>query len=99
LRNGIFAFVFDSLRPVPVLSCAVRKLNAAAGIVITVSRKPAKYNGYKVYWEDGEQMSPERADKILELMKSTEYAEKTRIRISRRWLRRTSRNGPRVNWR
>ncbi len=55
--NGIIAYVFDSLRPTPELSFAVRYLKCIAGINVTASHNPAKYNGYKVYWEDGAQVS------------------------------------------
>ncbi|MGN0997572.1 MAG: phospho-sugar mutase, partial [Candidatus Ventricola sp.] len=55
-HEGINVCLFDELRPVPVLSYAVRHLHAIAGIVITASHNPPQYNGYKVYWEDGAQM-------------------------------------------
>ena len=51
--NGIKAYVFESLRPTPELSFAVRHLGCIAGINITARHNPRKYNGYKVYWEDG----------------------------------------------
>lgn len=64
--NGIKAYVFDELRPTPELSYAVRKLSAIAGIVITASHNPPEYNGYKVYWEDGGQISLDIANEILD---------------------------------
>lgn len=56
--NGILAYRFESLRPTPELSFAIRELGCIAGINITASHNPPKYNGYKVYWEDGAQMTP-----------------------------------------
>ena len=63
--NGIKAWVFPSLRPTPELSFAVRQLGCTAGIVITASHNPREYNGYKVYWEDGAQITPPHDKNIL----------------------------------
>ena len=63
-HEGIHVYLFDELRPVPILSYAVRHLHAIAGIVITASHNPPQYNGYKVYWEDGAQLPPHHADAI-----------------------------------
>ncbi len=68
--NNIKAYLFDELKPVPMLSFAVRHLNCAMGIMITASHNPAKYNGYKVYGEDGAQIAPDVAEKILSHMDS-----------------------------
>ena len=72
---GVKAHLYPSLRPVPVLSFTVRHLNCIAGIVITASHNPSKYNGYKVYWSDGGQMPPESVKGITDLLPETSYAE------------------------
>ena len=78
--NGIKIYIFDSLRPVPELSFAVRQLNCIAGVMITASHNPPKYNGYKVYWEDGAQIVPPvDKDIINEVNKIEDYGEIKRI--------------------
>ncbi len=70
--NGIKVYLSDSLRPVPQLSFAVRHFGTAAGVMITASHNPAKYNGYKVYGADGGQASLELSNKVLEVIGSTD---------------------------
>ena len=72
--NGIVAYLFDDVHPVPMLSYAVRKLGTVAGIMITASHNPKEYNGYKVYGEDGAQMSPEATEVVVGYIeKITDY--------------------------
>ncbi|MCR5847354.1 MAG: phospho-sugar mutase [Lachnospiraceae bacterium] len=68
--NGIKAYVFDALRPTPELSFSVRYLGCTAGIVITASHNPPEYNGYKVYWEDGAQVTSPRDKEIISYVKN-----------------------------
>ncbi len=72
---GVKVYLFESLRPVPVLSFTVRHLKCIGGIVITASHNPAQYNGYKVYWSDGAQMPPESVVGITERLPNTTYEE------------------------
>ena len=71
--NGIRVFVYTEPHPVPMLSFAVRKLGTVAGIMITASHNPKEYNGYKVYGEDGAQMSPEATEKVVGYIRETDY--------------------------
>lgn len=71
--NGIKVYIFESLRPTPVLSFAVRHFRCAGGINITASHNPKQYNGYKAYWDDGAQLSPAQASL------TSSYIEKTDI--------------------
>lgn len=68
--NGIKAYVFDSLRPTPELSFALRTFGCTAGIVVTASHNPPEYNGYKVYWEDGAQVTAPKDKQIIEEVKA-----------------------------
>ena len=74
--NGVKAYIFETLRPTPELSFAVRELGCIAGINITASHNPPEYNGYKVYWEDGAQITPPHDSGIMaEVQKVVNYKE------------------------
>ena len=77
--NGIKIYLFDDLRPTPELSFAVRYLNCARGIVITASHNPKEYNGYKVYGEDGGQIPPQTADKIIKYIDDTDIFDGVKL--------------------
>lgn len=77
--NGIKTYIFDSLRPTPELSFAVRHLGCARGIVITASHNPKEYNGYKVYGEDGGQIPPEIAETIQRFIDETDIFDGVRL--------------------
>ncbi len=70
--NGIKTYLFENLRPVPELSFAVRELKCTAGVMITASHNPPKYNGYKVYWDDGAQIVEPRDKEIIEKVRAVE---------------------------
>ena len=83
LKNGIKVYIYPEGRPVPMLSYAVRKLNCFAGIMITASHNPKEYNGYKVYGEDGAQMSPEATAKVVEYISAiTDYFSVDQVEVS-----------------
>ena len=74
--NGIKTYLFENLRPVPELSFAVRNLGCTAGVMITASHNPPKYNGYKVYWDDGSQIvSPRDKDIIAKVREVKNFSE------------------------
>lgn len=74
-ENGVKVYLYKELMPTPMLSFAVRELGCDAGIVITASHNPAKYNGFKAYGSDGCQLPPDAADAILDRMKNIDYFE------------------------
>ena len=82
--NGVKAYLFEALRPTPELSFAVRKLNAAAGVVITASHNPPEYNGYKVYNHSGGQLVPSEAEQVIAQVKQIDSFAKIKRR-SGRW--------------
>ena len=79
IAHGIRVYMYAEPRPVPMLSYAVRQLKAVAGIMITASHNPKEYNGYKVYGEDGAQMSPEATAVVVENIKKVTDAHNIRL--------------------
>ncbi|PFR29383.1 phosphoglucomutase [Bacillus cereus] len=78
--HGITTYVFESLRPTPVLSFAVRYLHTVSGIVLTASHNPPEYNGYKVYGEDGGQLPPKEADELISYV--NEVADELTVEVA-----------------
>ncbi|EEL48705.1 MULTISPECIES: phospho-sugar mutase [Bacillus cereus group] len=78
--HGITTYVFESLRPTPVLSFAVRYLHTVSGIVLTASHNPPEYNGYKVYGEDGGQLPPKEADELISYV--NEIADELTVEVA-----------------
>lgn len=90
--NGIKAYVFDELRPTPELSFALRTLGCISGIVVTASHNPPEYNGYKVYWEDGAQVTAPKDKEIINEVKAvTDYADVLTMDKRLPWLRACTR--------
>ena len=79
---GIYVRIFENVRPVPVCSFAVRNYKAIAGVMITASHNPKQYNGYKVYGDDGAQMSPEATAEVVKFIEKSDYFEKADISIT-----------------
>lgn len=77
--NGIKTYIFDSLRPTPELSFSVRYLNCARGIVITASHNPKKYNGYKIYGEDGGQLPPSATDMMIKFIENIDIFKDVKL--------------------
>ncbi|MAT79422.1 MAG: phosphoglucomutase, partial [Flavobacteriales bacterium] len=73
--NGIKVYIFDSLRPTPLISFAVRNLKCNVGIVLTASHNPPEYNGYKVYWDDGGQIVPPIDQKLMSEIEDVNYGD------------------------
>lgn len=77
--NGIKVYLFDDIRPTPVLSYTVRRMGTISGIVVTASHNPQEYNGYKVYWEEGSQILDDIADEILNEISSIQHFREIKV--------------------
>ena len=77
--NGVKAYVFESLRPTPELSFAIRTLGCKGGVVVTASHNPAQYNGYKAYWEDGCQIPPPMDEEVIEEVNRVDLFEGVKV--------------------